>query len=154
MLVYAKATNASTISSAADEECHAAKSKRCQVERIKVADKFETVDEYLASFPPDVQSILKKARRAIRKAAPGVKEVISYQIISFKVNGKSLVYLGGWKHHLGLYPVPVFDKEFEEQISQYRAAKDTLRFPLRKPIPYDLIERVVTRLMSRQESQR
>ncbi len=117
-----------------------------------MADKFETVDEYLASFPPDVQSILNKARRAIRKAAPGAKEVISYQIISFKVNGKSVVYLGGWKHHVGLYPMPVFDEEFEEQISQYRAAKDTLRFPLRKPIPYDLIEGVVTRLMSRQES--
>jgi uncharacterized protein YdhG (YjbR/CyaY superfamily) len=118
-----------------------------------VAEKFKTVDEYLKSFPPDVQAILKKARRAIRKAAPGAEEVISYQIISFKVNGQRMVYLGGWKHHVGLYPIPVFDRDLEEQIAPYRAAKDTLRFPLRKPIPYDLIELVVARLMSRQRSE-
>ena len=114
-----------------------------------MAIKFETVDEYLASFPPEVEAILEKARRAIRKAAPGVEEVISYQILGFKVKGKNLVYLGGWKHHVGLYPVPVFDQAFEEQISPYRAAKDTLRFPMRKPIPYDLIEQVVHRLVKR-----
>ena len=118
-----------------------------------MAEKFTTVDDYLASFPPDVQAILNKARRAIRKAAPGAEEVISYQIIAFKVNGKRMVYLGGWKNHVGLYPIPAFGQEFEEQISPYRAAKDTLRFPLRKPIPYDLIEQVVEQLMSRQESE-
>lgn len=119
-----------------------------------MAEKFTTVDDYLASFPPDVQAILNKARQAIRKAAPGAEEVISYQIIAFKVNGKRMVYLGGWKNHVGLYPIPAFGKEFEEQISPYRAAKDTLRFPLRKPIPYDLIEQVVTQLVNRQESDR
>lgn len=117
-----------------------------------MAEKFTTVDDYLASFPPDVQAILNKTRRAIRKAAPGAEEVISYQIIAFKVNGQRMVYLGGWKNHVGLYPIPVFDQEFEEQISPYRAAKDTLRFPFRKPIPYDLIERVVARLISRQKA--
>ena len=117
-----------------------------------MAAKFTTVDDYLASFPPDVQTILKKARRAIRKAAPGAEEVISYQIIAFKVNGQRMVYLGGWKNHIGLYPIPVFDEEFEEQISPYRAAKDSLQFPLRKPIPYDLIERIVAQLVIRQDS--
>ena len=115
--------------------------------------KFQSVEEYVSSFAPDVQAILKKARRAIRKAAPGAEEVISYQIIAFKVNGKRMVYLGGWKNHVGLYPIPVFDQEFEEEVSAYRAAKDTLQFPLRKPIPYDLIERVVARLIDRQESE-
>jgi uncharacterized protein YdhG (YjbR/CyaY superfamily) len=119
-----------------------------------VPTKFQSVEEYVSSFPPEVQAILKKARQAIRKAAPGAEEVISYQIIAFKVNGKRMVYLGGWKHHVGLYPIPVFDNEFEEQVAPYRAAKDTLRFPLGKPVPYDLIERVATRLMSRQESER
>jgi uncharacterized protein YdhG (YjbR/CyaY superfamily) len=119
-----------------------------------VAEKFKTVDEYLESFPSDVQAILEKARGAIRKAAPGAEEVISYQIIAFKVNGQRMVYLGGWKHHVGLYPIPVFDEDLEERIAPYRAAKDTLRFPLRKPMPYDLIEQVVARLMSRQEPKR
>ena len=114
--------------------------------------KFQSVDEYISSFPPDVQAILNKAGRAIRKAAPGAEEVISYPISAFKVKGKRMVYLGGWKHHVGLYPIPVFDQEFEEEVSPYRAAKDTLRFHLRKPIPYDLIERIVTQLVVRQES--
>ena len=115
-----------------------------------MAEKFTTVDEYVTSFPPDVQTILNKARRAVRKAARGAEEVISYQIIAFKVGGQRMVYLGGWKHHLGLYPIPAFDGEFEEQVAPYRAAKDTLRFPFRKPIPYDLISQVVTRLVGDQ----
>lgn len=114
-----------------------------------MAEKFTTVDDYLASFPSDVQAILNKVRRAVRKAAPGAEEVISYQMIGFKVDGRGMVYVGGWKNHVGLYPIPVFDQEFEEHVSPYRAAKDTLRFPFRKPIPYDLIEQVVNRLMSR-----
>lgn len=117
-----------------------------------MAEKFTTVDGYLESFPPEVQAILEKARRAIRKGAPGTEEVISYQIIAFKVNGQRVVYLGGWKNHLGLYPIPVFEHELEEQVAPYRAAKDSLRFPLRKPIPYDLIERIVTQLVIRQQS--
>ena len=119
---------------------------------MTVAEKFETVDEYLKSFPSEVQTILNKARRAVRKAAPGAEEVISYQIIAFKVDGQRMVYLGGWKHHVGLYPIPVFDDEFEDEVSPYRAAKDTLRFPLAQPIPYEVIEQVVTRLLSRQGS--
>ena len=117
-----------------------------------MARKFTTVDDYVASFPPEVQAILNKARRAIRKSAPGANEVISYQIIAFTMNGQRMVYLGGWKNHVGLYPIPVFAQEFEEQVAPYRAAKDTLRFPLRNPIPYDLISQVVTRLVSRQKA--
>ena len=117
-----------------------------------MAEKFTTVDGYLASFPPEVQAILERARRAIRKSAPGAEEVISYQIIAFKVNGQRMVYLGGWKNHLGLYPIPVFEHHLEEQVAPYRAAKDSLRFPIRKPIPYDLIEEIVTQLVIRQES--
>lgn len=115
-------------------------------------EKFTTVADYLASFPPDVQAILNKARRAIRAAARGAEEVISYQIIAFKVNGRRMVYLAGWKNHIGLYPIPVFEPALEERVSPYRASKDTLRFPLRKPIPYELIDQIVTELVKRQES--
>lgn len=115
-------------------------------------EKFTTVADYLASFPPDVQKILDKARGAVRKAAPGAKEVISYQIIAFEVEGRRVVYLAGWKNHIGLYPIPVFEGEFEQEVAPYRAAKDTLRFPLRQPIPYDLISQIVTQLVVRQQS--
>ena len=115
-------------------------------------EKFTTVADYLASFPPEVHEILDEVREAVRQAAPEAEEVISYQIIAFKVNGQRMVYLAGWKNHIGLYPIPTFEPALEEQVSPYRASKDTLRFPLRKPIPYDLIERIVTQLVKRQES--
>ena len=118
-----------------------------------VPDQPKTVEGYIASFPADVQAILENVRRAIRKAAPGVEESIRYQIISFQADGKYLIYLGGWKHHVGLYPIPVLDETLEERLSQYRAAKDTVRFPLRGPVPYDLIERVVTRLVSKRRAE-
>lgn len=117
-----------------------------------MAEKFTTVADYLASFSPDVRAILNKARRAIRRGAPGAEEVISYQIVAFKVNGQRMVYLGGWKNHLGLYPIPDFEEAFEEQVTPYRAAKDTLQFPYGKPIPYDLIERIVAQLVIRQKA--
>lgn len=112
-----------------------------------MANQFESVDEYILSFPPEVQPILEKVRRAIRKGTPGAEETISYQIPTFKLDGKSLVYFGGWKHHVGIYPIPEADPEFEKELAGYRAAKDTLRFPLGEPIPYDLIERLVVFLV-------
>lgn len=115
-------------------------------------EKFTAVADYLASFPPAVQEILNKARQAIRKVAPEAEEVSSYQIIAFQVNGRSVVYLAGWKNHIGLYPIPAFEPTLEERVTPYRASKDTLRLPLRKPIPYDLIERIVAEVMRRKES--
>ncbi|MEX0667312.1 MAG: DUF1801 domain-containing protein [Acidimicrobiia bacterium] len=114
-----------------------------------MANKFETIDDYIGSFPTDVQPILEEVRRAIRKAAPGAVETISYQMPTFKLDGHSLVYFGGWKHHIGLYPIPAFDEEIEKELSQYRAAKDTLRFPLREPVPYELVARVVGLLIGK-----
>ena len=113
-----------------------------------MANQFETIDDYIASFPPDVQAILQAVRRAIRKAAPGTEETISYQIPTITLNGKYLVYFAAWKHHIALYPVPAVDNALEKEISPYRASKATLRFLLRKPVPYELVERVVALLMS------
>jgi uncharacterized protein YdhG (YjbR/CyaY superfamily) len=114
-----------------------------------VANKFETIDDYIRSFPTDVQPILEEMRRAIRKAAPRAEETISYQMPTFKLDGHSLVYFGGWKHHIGLYPIPAFDEEVEKELSQYRTAKDTVRFPLREPVPYELVARVVGLLIGK-----
>ena len=107
-----------------------------------MADTFTTIDDYIGSFPDDVQVILKEVRRTIRKAAPGAGETISYQIPALTLNGRNLVYFAAWKHHIGLYPIPTADEAFEQKIAPYRAARGTARFPLQKPIPYDLIERV------------
>ena len=103
---------------------------------------FATIDEYISSFPDDVQIILREVRQAILNAAPAADETISYQIPTITLSGRNLVHFAAWKHHIGLYPIPTADEAFEQKIAPYRAARGTARFPLQKPIPYDLIERV------------
>ena len=104
---------------------------------------FATIDDYISSFPVDVQAILEKVRRTIRNAAPAAGETISYRIPTITLDGRHLVYFAGWKHHVSLYPVPAVDEAFEQELAPYRAARATVRFPLREPIPYELIERLV-----------
>jgi uncharacterized protein YdhG (YjbR/CyaY superfamily) len=108
---------------------------------------FATVDEYISSFPEDVQVILEKIRRAARNAAPGAGEAISYHIPTITLNGRHLVFFAAWKQHVSLYPVPAGDEAFQRELAPYRAAKGTLRFPYRQPVPYDLIERLVALLV-------
>jgi len=112
-----------------------------------VADKFATIDDYIASKPMDVQPVLESVRRAIRKAAPQIEEAISYQIPTFKLDGKYLVYFGAWKKHFSIYPVPHVDEAFAKELAQYRSGKGTLQFGFQEAIPYDLIERVVAHLL-------
>ena len=115
---------------------------------------FTNVDDYISSFPVDVQQVLEAVRLAIRVAAPGTEETISYQMPTITLNGKYLVYFGGWKHHIGLYPVPKLDDVLEREVSKYRSAKDTLRFPLGEPVPYDLVTRVVSYVMEKRRSEK
>jgi len=105
---------------------------------------FRTIDEYIETFPKNVQSLLEKMRRTIRKAAPEVVEAISYQIPTFKLNGRYLVYLAAWKNHIGFYPIPSGTEAFKKELSQYRRGKGTVQFPIDKPIPYDLVRKIVT----------
>ena len=100
------------------------------------------IDEYIARFPADVQAILEKVRTTIRTAAPEAKETISYQMPAFKLHG-ILVYFAGWKTHIGLYPPVSGGKALEKAVARYSGPKGNLQFPLDKPIPYDLIERIV-----------
>jgi uncharacterized protein YdhG (YjbR/CyaY superfamily) len=112
-----------------------------------VASQFTTIDEYIGSFPEDVRIILEEVRRRIRNAAPAAGETISYQMPTITLDGRSLVYFAAWKHHIAVYPIPNADEAFEQEIAPYRAARGTLRLPLGKPIPYDLIERLVALLV-------
>ncbi|MFN0123718.1 MAG: iron chaperone [Blastocatellia bacterium] len=102
----------------------------------------ETVDAYIAGFPDKVQKILEKIRKTIRKAAPDAGETISYQIPAYKLHGV-LVYFAAHQKHIGLYPAPRGRAEFKEELAGYAGGKGTVQFPLDKPIPYDLISRIV-----------
>lgn len=100
------------------------------------------IDEYIAGFPSDVQKILEKIRMTIRKAAPTAEEAIKYQMPTFTLNG-NLVHFAAFKKHIGLYPAPRGDEKFKDELSAYEGKKSTVRFPLDKPIPFDLISRIV-----------
>jgi len=102
----------------------------------------KNIDEYVASFSPEVQVILQKIRLTIRKAAPRAKEIISYKIPAFRLNG-ILVYFAAFKKHIGLYPPVRGDAKLVKAASAYAGEKGNLQFPLDHPIPYGLIEKIV-----------
>lgn len=106
-------------------------------------NQYKTVDEYIKTFPSEIQIILEKIRKTIRRAAPDAVEIISYQMPTFKLNG-NLVHFAAFKNHIGFYPIPSGIEAFKQELSPFVAGRGTLRFPLDKPIPYDLIEKVVT----------
>jgi uncharacterized protein YdhG (YjbR/CyaY superfamily) len=112
-----------------------------------VAGKIATIDDYISSFPEEVQIILEEVRRTIRSVVPAAEETISYRIPTITLNGRYLVYFAAWKHHISLYPIPRADEALEQELAPYRAAKGTVRFPLQESIPYDLIKRLVERLV-------
>ena len=101
-----------------------------------------TIDEYIAAFSPEVQAILERIRSTIRNAAPDAQETISYRIPAFTRNG-TLVYFAAFKAHIGFYPPVRGDARLEKAIAPYAGEKGNLRFPLDRPIPYRLIERIV-----------
>jgi uncharacterized protein YdhG (YjbR/CyaY superfamily) len=118
-----------------------------------MADKFATVDDYISSFPEDVQAVLEQVRRTIHRAVPRAGETISYQIPTITLDGKYLVYFAGWKQHISLYPLPDMDEGLEQEIAPYKAGKGTVRFPLEEPIPHDLIKKLVALLVQHRTRQ-
>ena len=104
---------------------------------------FKSVDEYIATHPEDVQAILERVRRTIRKAVPDAEETISYQIPTYKVHGGAVLFFAGWKHHYSLYPATDHVVEaFKDDLAPYEVIKGTIRFPLSRPVPVTLIERI------------
>jgi len=106
--------------------------------------KFESIDGYIASFPKNVQTVLEQIRQAIKDAAPKAEEAISYNMPAFRLNG-NLVWFGAFKNHIGFYPRESAIEEFKEKLSGYEVSKvqGTVKFPLNKLIPLDLIKEMV-----------
>ena len=102
----------------------------------------QTIDEYIAGFPPDVQEILQKIRKTVHEAAPEATEKISYQMPTFYLHG-NLVHFAGFKEHIGFYPVPTGIEKFKKELSVYKQGKGSVQFPLDRPMPYDLITKIV-----------
>jgi uncharacterized protein YdhG (YjbR/CyaY superfamily) len=103
---------------------------------------FVSIDQYIATFPKEIQKILKEIRTTIKAAAPDAAEKISYQMPTFFLNG-NLIHFAAFKNHIGLYPSPSGTEAFKRELSIYQGAKGSIRFPIDKPMPLTLISKIV-----------
>lgn len=101
-----------------------------------------SIDEYISTFPTNIQEILKTLRKVIKEAAPDAEERISYRMPTFVLHG-NLVHFAAFKNHIGFYPDPSGIEAFKVELSQYKGAKGSVQFPIDKPLPYELISRIV-----------
>lgn len=104
--------------------------------------KFNTIDDYIAAYPDEIRKILEEIRTTIRVAAPGARETISYGMPTFYLKG-NLVHFAAFKNHIGFYPTPSGIDTFKKELSIYEGAKGSVQFPLEKPVPLDLIRKIV-----------
>ena len=102
-----------------------------------------TVDDYIEAFPEETKKLLQQIREIIKVTAPDAIEGISYGMPSYKVTGKPLVYFAAFKNHIGFYATPTGHIAFVNDLSKYKQGKGSVQFPLNKPIPFDLIKKIV-----------
>lgn len=107
-----------------------------------MARQFKTIDEYISTFPENVQRILNELRQAIKKAAPQAEETINYQMPTFTLNG-NLVHFAAFQNHIGFYPTPSGIEAFKQELARYKGAKGSVQFPIDEPLPLPLIHRIV-----------
>lgn len=103
---------------------------------------YKSIDDYILSFPPEVQEILKTLRKVIKESAPDAVEKMSWQMPTFVLHG-NLVHFAAYKNHIGFYPAPSGIDAFKQELSEYKGAKGSVQFPLNKPLPYDLVSKIV-----------
>jgi uncharacterized protein YdhG (YjbR/CyaY superfamily) len=109
---------------------------------VRLEKAFKTIDEYIATFPKDIQVILEELRQAIRESAPEAEEAIRYQMPTFRLNG-NLVHFAAYKNHIGFYPTPSAIEAFKEELSAYKTSKGAVQFPLTEPLPFVLIKEML-----------
>ena len=109
----------------------------------ELKEQFKTIDEYIRTFPEEVQRELEKMKKTIQEAAPEATEAIRYQMPTFRLNGKNLVHFAAFKNHIGFYPIPSGIEAFKKELSPYKQGKGSVQFPLDKPVPYELVKKIV-----------
>lgn len=102
----------------------------------------ETVDAYIAQFPPEIQEKLNGMRAAIREAAPRAVERISWQMPTYHQT-HNLVHFAAHKHHVGFYPGADGMEAFADRLTEYKTTKGAVQFPYKRPIPFDLVREIV-----------
>ena len=114
---------------------------------------FKSVDDYLAAKPAALKDALERVRNAIRAAVPAATEEISYQIPTYKLHGRIVIYFAGWKQHYSLYPAVDLVEPFKDELEPYDVNKGTIRFPLSEPVPVALIQRLAAHRAARAAEQ-
>lgn len=107
-----------------------------------MANKPSSIDAYIAGFPKQIQDILQQVRHTVTKAAPGAQETIKYDMPTFTFKG-NLVHFAAFKKHIGFYPAPTGDPAFEKDLAPYKTGRGSVQFPYNKPMPLELITRIV-----------
>lgn len=108
----------------------------------KTKSTFQSIDEYIKTFPKEVQLILQELRKVIQEEAPEASEKISYQIPTFYLNG-NLVHFAAYKNHIGFYPGASGIAKFKKEIDKYKNAKGSVQFPIDQPLPFELVRKIV-----------
>jgi uncharacterized protein YdhG (YjbR/CyaY superfamily) len=114
-----------------------------------MAAAFADIDSYIAALPQEVRPLMEGVRRSIHTVVPGVGETISYSMPTFTLDGRPLVHVAAWKKHIGLYPLPAMDDDLARAVAPYRGTESTMQLKYDAPVPYALVERVVSVLVAR-----
>jgi uncharacterized protein YdhG (YjbR/CyaY superfamily) len=108
-----------------------------------------TIEEYLAGLPDDARARLEEVRRLVHEVVPDAGETISYAMPTFTLDGRPLVHVAAWKQHIGLYPLPPLDPQLDAEVDAYRGTKGSMKLPYSRPLPRELVARVVQVLLER-----
>jgi uncharacterized protein YdhG (YjbR/CyaY superfamily) len=108
-----------------------------------INSKAKNIDEYIASFPKEIQKVLEQVRTTVKDAAPEAEETISYAMPAFTLHKAQLVYFAAFKNHIGFYSLPSGNEAFQEELSAYKVGKGSIQFPLNQPMPLELITKIV-----------
>lgn len=115
------------------------------------AKRFKTVDEYITSYPDDVAKRLQRIRQLIQELIPpGTKEVISYNIPSYKFNGqgRAIIFFAAYPHHIAIYPIRPERTNFAKELKPFHSGTATLKFANDKPLPTAVIQKVIEYLVN------
>ena len=114
--------------------------------------KVESIDDFIGQYPENIREIMEKMRSTIHAAVPNLGEKISYGIPTFTLNGKNLVHFSAYESHVGFYPGSWAITHFQDKLKNYETSKGTIRFPLDKPIPYDLISEITSTVANQRDN--
>lgn len=101
-----------------------------------------TADEYLEAQPAERRLLLDELRATVVDALPGAEETISWQMPSYRLDGKLLLHFAGYASHVGIYPGAAALDHFAQELGSRRSSKGTLRLEYDEPLPRGLVTRI------------